>query len=90
MDSQPPALPDDIDALRAVAAAALARNADDAATIAAQILAGAAAVAMFRGRCKLGIDHFRVHDLRRTAATRMAELGIRARRRAARTLPVQQ
>jgi transposase len=38
MDSQPPALPDDIDALRAVAAAALARNADDAATIAAQKL----------------------------------------------------
>ncbi len=40
------------------------------------ILPGAAAVAMFRGRGKLGIDHFRVHDLRRTAATRMAELGI--------------
>lgn len=38
MDSQPPDLPDDIDALRAVAAAALARNADDAATIAAQKL----------------------------------------------------
>jgi integrase len=40
------------------------------------ILPGAAAVAMFRGRDKLGVDHFRVHDLRRTAATRMAELGI--------------
>ncbi|MGK2922868.1 MAG: IS66 family transposase [Methyloceanibacter sp.] len=38
MDSQPPDLPDDIDALRAVAAAALARNADDAATIARQNL----------------------------------------------------
>ena len=37
---------------------------------------GAAAVAMFRGRDKLGIDHFRTHDLRRTAATRMAEMGI--------------
>jgi transposase len=38
MDSPPPELPDDIDALRAVAAAALARNADDAATIARQNL----------------------------------------------------
>ena len=38
MDSQTPDLPDDIDALRAVAAAALARNADDAATIVAQKL----------------------------------------------------
>jgi hypothetical protein len=38
MDSQLPELPDDIDALRAVAAAALARNADDAATIARQNL----------------------------------------------------
>jgi transposase len=38
MDSQPPDRPDDIDALRAVAAAALARNADDAATIARQNL----------------------------------------------------
>lgn len=38
MDSPPPYLPDDLDALRAVAAAALARNADDAATIAAQKL----------------------------------------------------
>jgi transposase len=38
MDSPPPDLPDDIDALRAVAAAALARNADDAATIARQNL----------------------------------------------------
>jgi transposase len=38
MDSQPPDLPDDIDALRAVAAVALARNADDAATIARQNL----------------------------------------------------
>jgi transposase len=38
MDSPPLDLPDDIDALRAVAAAALARNADDAATIARQNL----------------------------------------------------
>jgi transposase len=38
MDSHPPYLPDDLDALRAVAAAALARNADDAATIARQNL----------------------------------------------------
>ena len=38
MDSQPHNLPNDIDALRAVAAAALARNADDAATIARQNL----------------------------------------------------
>lgn len=38
MDSPPPDLPDDIDALRAVAAAALAQNADDAATIARQNL----------------------------------------------------
>ena len=38
MDSQPSDLPDDLDALRAVAAAALARNADDAATIARQSL----------------------------------------------------
>jgi transposase len=38
MDSPPPDLPEDIDTLRAVAAAALARNADDAATIAAQKL----------------------------------------------------
>ncbi|MGH7186934.1 MAG: IS66 family transposase, partial [Pseudomonadota bacterium] len=38
MDSPPPDLPDDLDALRAVAAAALAQNADDAATIAAQKL----------------------------------------------------
>jgi transposase len=38
MDSPPPDLPDDLDALRAVAAAALARNADDAATIARQNL----------------------------------------------------
>jgi integrase len=37
---------------------------------------GAATVAMFRGRDKLGIAHFCIHDLRRTAATRMAELGI--------------
>ncbi len=40
------------------------------------IEANAAAVAMFRGRDKLGIEEFRVHDLRRTAATRMAEMGI--------------
>ncbi len=38
MDSPPPDLPDDLDALRAVAAAALARNAEDAATIARQNL----------------------------------------------------
>jgi transposase len=38
MDSPPPELPDDLDALRAVAAAALAKNADDAATIARQNL----------------------------------------------------
>jgi transposase len=38
MDSPPPDLPDDLDELRAVAAAALAQNADDAATIAAQKL----------------------------------------------------
>ncbi|TXH17993.1 MAG: site-specific integrase [Hyphomicrobiaceae bacterium] len=40
------------------------------------ILPGAAAVAMFRGRDMLGINDFRVHDLRRTAATHMAELGV--------------
>ena len=38
MDSRPPDLPDDLAALRAVAAAALAQNADDAATIARQNL----------------------------------------------------
>ena len=38
MDSPSPDLPDDLDALRAVAAAALARNAGDAATIARQNL----------------------------------------------------
>ena len=38
MDSPPPDLPDDLDELRTVAAAALAQNADDAATIAAQKL----------------------------------------------------
>lgn len=32
--------------------------------------------ALERSRPSLGIAHFRVHDLRRTAATRMAELGI--------------
>jgi integrase len=36
----------------------------------------AATVAMFRGRGQLGTAHFRIHDLRRTAATRMAEMGI--------------
>jgi integrase len=36
----------------------------------------AATVAMFRGRNRLGTAHFRIHDLRRTAATRMAEMGI--------------
>lgn len=40
------------------------------------ILPGSAAVAMFRGRDKLKVAHFRVHDLRRTTATRMAEMGI--------------
>ena len=38
MDSPPPDLPNDLDELRAVAAAALAKNADDAATIARQKL----------------------------------------------------
>lgn len=37
---------------------------------------GAAATAMFRGRDMLGLVDFRIHDLRRTAATRMAEMGI--------------
>lgn len=32
--------------------------------------------AVNRGRDALGVSNFRVHDLRRTAATRMAELGI--------------
>ena len=32
--------------------------------------------ALERARAHLGVDHFRVHDLRRTAATRMAEFGI--------------
>lgn len=32
--------------------------------------------AVHRGREALGIEDFRVHDLRRTAATRMAEMGI--------------
>jgi integrase len=36
----------------------------------------AATVATFRGRAKLGLENFRVHDLRRTAATRMGEMGI--------------
>jgi integrase len=36
----------------------------------------AATVALFRGRQDLGMAHFRIHDLRRTAATRMAEMGI--------------
>jgi integrase len=36
----------------------------------------AATVAMFRGRGQLDMAHFRIHDLRRTAATRMAEIGI--------------
>ena len=40
------------------------------------ILPGAASVALFRGRTKMGLQNFRVHDLRRTAATRMAEMGI--------------
>lgn len=40
------------------------------------ILPGSAAVALFRGRDLIPISYFRVHDLRRTAATQMAELGI--------------
>ncbi len=40
------------------------------------ILPGATAAAMHRGRDKLGVAHFCVHDLRRTAASRMAEMGI--------------
>jgi integrase len=36
----------------------------------------AATVALFRGRAKIGIDDVRIHDLRRTAATRMAEMGV--------------
>ena len=36
----------------------------------------AATVALFRGRAKIGIDDIRIHDLRRTAATRMAEMGV--------------
>jgi integrase len=36
----------------------------------------AATVALFRGRQNLGMAHFRIHDLRRTAATRMAEMGV--------------
>ncbi len=32
--------------------------------------------AIGRARSKLGVEEFRVHDLRRTAATRMAEMGI--------------
>ncbi len=40
------------------------------------ITAHAATRAISRARPGLGIDHFRVHDLRRTAATGMAALGI--------------
>ena len=40
------------------------------------ITAHAATRAIGRARPGLGIDHFRVHDLRRTAATGMASLGI--------------
>jgi integrase len=36
----------------------------------------AAAVAIFRGRDSLGLPDFRTHDLRRTAATRMGEMGV--------------
>jgi integrase len=36
----------------------------------------AAAVAIFRGRERLGLPDFRTHDLRRTAATRMGEMGV--------------
>jgi integrase len=40
------------------------------------ILPGATAAAMHRGRGDLGVDHFCIHDLRCTAATQMAEMGI--------------
>ena len=40
------------------------------------ISAQVAAKALERARPSLGVAHFRVHDLRRTAATKMAELGI--------------
>jgi len=40
------------------------------------VTAHAATRAISRARPGLGIDHFRVHDLRRTAATGMAALGI--------------
>jgi integrase len=36
----------------------------------------AATTAILRGRAKLALKNFRVHDLRRTAATRMAEMGV--------------
>ncbi len=45
-------------------------------TGAGAITAHAATRAISRARPGLGIDHFRVHDLRRTAATGMASLGI--------------
>ena len=38
--------------------------------------AHAATRALARARPGLGLDHFRVHDLRRTVATGMASLGI--------------
>ena len=38
--------------------------------------AHAASVALAQGLDKLGVERFRIHDLRRTAATRMAELGV--------------
>jgi integrase len=38
--------------------------------------AHAATKALDRARPAIGLDDFRVHDLRRTAATRMAELGV--------------
>jgi integrase len=40
------------------------------------ITAHAATRALARARPELGLDHFRVHDLRRTVATGMATLGI--------------
>ena len=40
------------------------------------ITAHAATRAFARARPELGLDHFRVHDLRRTVATGMASLGI--------------
>jgi integrase len=41
--------------------------------------AHAASVALAQCLGKLGTERFRIHDLRRTAATRMAELGVHRR-----------